>query len=93
MVQHPDVSVPAECNDGVAPPPSAAHPEAKPGYLCAFRGFFETEIDTRLEVTVKPFPGGGTGSGTTGAVLVIDSESAPQNSGYGTWAVTGALGS
>ncbi len=86
MVQHPGVSVPAECENGAAPA-SADHPEAQPGYLCVFRGFFETEEETHLGGTRTP-SNTGAGASTVGAVLGLVSEVASENRGSGTWAVT-----
>lgn len=79
---------PAECNDGVAPPPSVEHPEAKPGYLCLFVEAFAADAS---ESTVEIFSpsGGGAGAGATGALLKIEDEAGANNRGFGTWAVTG----
>jgi Collagen triple helix repeat (20 copies) len=85
-------TVPSQCDDGVTPSPSAAHPEAKPGYLCVW-GQFETEAETYLNVFRKPAEGtiGSLGASTTGALAEIFYEGGGVNRGSGTFAVTGAL--
>ena len=95
-VNEPKASVPAECNDGVAPPPSVSHPEAKPGYLCVFRGAFASEPEfTRPYMERAEKPQGfsfGAGAAVTGVVVNVVYEESGLNHGAGTWAVTGALG-
>ncbi len=82
-------TVPSQCDDGVAPPPSAAHPEAKAGYLCVW-GHFETEAETFFQGFRKPSDGG-LGASTTGALVEPFYEGGGTNRGSGTFAVTGAL--
>lgn len=84
-------TVPSQCEDGEAPPASASHPEAKPGFLCAW-GRFDTEAETELEAFRKPGVAG-FGASTTGAGLGINYEGVGSNHGLGTFAVTGALAS
>jgi hypothetical protein len=75
--------VPAACDNGVAPAPSAANPEADPGQLCVFleqevTGFISKNSSFGLEQ----------GAGRAGALIVNFSDNEPIS---GTWAVTGAL--
>jgi hypothetical protein len=79
----------AECNDGVAPEPSAAHPEAKPGYLCIFEGSFAAGGEM---TSIYKASGTSTsvGASTAGAVLEVFTE-AGEDHGNGTWAVTAPL--
>jgi hypothetical protein len=86
----PEPTAEANCNDGVAPAPSASHPEAKPGYLCVFKGHFETESESYMSAINKSGVEA-SGASTAGAVLTVLSEGAVENHGSGTWAVTGAL--
>lgn len=83
-----------ECDNGVGPAPSAANPEADPGFLCVFAidpdgggaeaGFSPTFIK-------KAAVGGGItqiGASTSGAALEVFGGTADAE-GRGTWAVTG----
>jgi hypothetical protein len=76
---------PAGCDNGSAPPPSSANPEADPGFLCIYEGWF-TE-PTELTGIFKPEPGFVGGSGKTGAILIVNS-GANATDGGGTFAVT-----
>ncbi|HET7591031.1 MAG TPA: hypothetical protein VFK14_12725 [Solirubrobacterales bacterium] len=84
-----------ECDDGVAPPPSASHPEAKPGYLCIFIGHVNSSESIALVEPASPRkPSDGTaGASTAGALLSFAwAGSEPEEVRVsGTWAVTGAL--
>lgn len=75
-----------ECNDGVAPPPSSANPEADPGQLCVF---LEQEIEEISAIFVAKdlsSAPGTEGAGKPGAFVI---NFASEESLSGAWAVTG----
>jgi hypothetical protein len=77
-------TVPAQCDDGVVPNASAAHPEADPGYLCVFRAGPRQEIGG--ENIWKAANSSEHGASTAGAILELFNESS-DNHANGTWAV------
>jgi predicted lipoprotein with Yx(FWY)xxD motif len=80
--------VPANCNDGVEPPPSVTHPEAKIGYLCVFRApGTEVHVESIQNITES-----GSGASTTGAILNLFNEGSGAFRASGTFAVTGGIG-
>jgi len=89
LVQHPAVSFPAECQFRCQP--ASRHPEAKPGFLCVFRGFLRLKRSA-ARTTSKPFTGGGSGVRDHGDDSECGSEVAPENRAVGTWAVTWTIG-
>ncbi|MEX0973517.1 MAG: hypothetical protein WDZ46_09720 [Solirubrobacterales bacterium] len=85
--------VPAACDDGVAPAPSAANPEADPGKLCVFAGFFGGEADFYTELGSAVWKAGEPpqgGASPAGAVVAVEMTAAGEF-GYGTYAVTAPL--
>ncbi|HEX5610071.1 MAG TPA: hypothetical protein VFX45_08270 [Solirubrobacterales bacterium] len=81
---------PAECDNGSGEAPSAANPEADPGFLCVFVASFEN--GGSAGAVSDPLTGG-SGAAKTGAVLFIGTTgglepSAPPDTGIGTFAVT-----
>lgn len=72
-------TVPAACDDGKAPAPSPAKPEADPGNLCVF---VESELEALIFKTGTPLTEAG--AGRTGAQLA----SFEAKTTTGTWAVT-----
>lgn len=42
------------CDDGVSPAASAENPEADPGFLCVFVGFFESGVEGEIAKVLKP---------------------------------------
>jgi len=81
FVQEEDIlqeEVPEECDNGVAPAPSANNPEADAGYFCAFPGFSGGPADASI-INVGLFEAG---AATYGAII-------SKNDGAGgSWAVT-----
>jgi hypothetical protein len=80
--------IPEECTDGDAPVPSAANPEADPGYLCVFIVAIEPKGEIAGGGIVDPATFA-SGAGTTGAALLLNEGEGP-GFALGTWAVTGA---
>lgn len=74
------------CDDGTSPAPSAANPEADPGYLCVFTAQFSAGGGV-LGIFAAGSAGFEGGTSTSGAFLFL--ESAGADAGYGTFAVTG----
>lgn len=72
----------AECDNGTGEAPSAANPEADPGYLCVFQGAFG-----QPEPEIQPLSAfGSSGADKTGALVFA--ETGFFGKAYGTWAVT-----
>jgi hypothetical protein len=85
-------AIPAACDDGVAPSPSVANPEAKNGHLCVFQGYTEGEGVFEIFKQVLPGPPPVTqGANQAGAFLLINNTTTPSGPLYmtGTYAVTG----
>lgn len=78
-------SVPAECNNGSGDAPSAANPEADPGFLCVFAGKFENGGKIVAGGVIDPVSGE-SGAGRSGAGVLISSSGF--DFGMGTFAVT-----
>jgi hypothetical protein len=76
------------CNDGSGTTPSVSHPEAKPGFLCVFRGpGTELTIENIRNVTETAL-----GASTTGAVMELFNQGSGAFRASGSFAVTGELG-
>jgi hypothetical protein len=82
-------TVPAECDDGVAPAASAFHPEADPGYLCVYVALDEAGVGAPNFILKGG--GNGIGAGTMGAMLIRapSGTTEPAQQYRGTFAVTG----
>ncbi len=78
IVVPPTGAVPGECDDGVSPAASVAHPEADSGFLCVFQNEF-----SEGSVNVSNPASGEEGASAAGALI------GDQEFGEGTWAVTG----
>lgn len=78
-------SIPGECNDGSGSAPSAANPEADPGFLCVFVGIFENGGKIVAGGLIDPVTGE-SGAGKTGAGVMVGSSGF--DFGMGTFAVT-----
>jgi collagen triple helix repeat protein len=82
---------PASCDNGVAPPPSPANPEADSGHLCVYAGTGSIANDglAVFKPSLDDFTG--VGASTTGAILLAGDAVTGGGIGYfaGTWAVTG----
>jgi hypothetical protein len=78
---------PAECDDGKGTAPSAANPEADPGFLCVYVGVKEGTLPEFTFIDPATF---GAGASATGTIL-WDGGSGIANLVFatGTWAVTG----
>jgi hypothetical protein len=78
-------SVPGECNNGSGAAPSAANPEAAPGFLCVFAGQFDAGGKIGAGGILNPSTGE-SGGGISGAAVLL--QSAAEDFGKGTFAVT-----
>jgi len=77
---------PAECDNGTAPAPSAANPEADPGYLCVYPVAFEPSGEILVGGIINPTTFS-SGAGAVGAALLFGGGAAG-GFGLGTYAVT-----
>jgi Collagen triple helix repeat (20 copies) len=78
---------PAECDDGVAPAPSPANPEADPEFLCVFLASSFLEATLSIAVIVNS-AGTAQGASVQGSAVEVTS-SEGTDLVWGTWAVTG----
>jgi hypothetical protein len=74
------------CDNEEGQAPSAENPEADPGFLCVFVGFFENG-EGEVEAVLKPGEHGA-GFGKSGAILKLETASVTAELGTGTYAVT-----
>lgn len=77
-------TVPAECDNGVAPAPSPANPEADGGHLCVFVGFDPVATGAPSVFKAQTL---GPGASKTGAIVSRGGGTATAPY-WGTWAVT-----
>lgn len=90
---NPGGTPPAECNDGAGAAPSAANPEADPGYLCVYAHAFTNAAFFDLfgdPFGVQKVAGAGVGASKTGAVIAISAAASGLVHAQGTFAVTAA---
>jgi hypothetical protein len=81
--------VPASCDDGVAPAPSASHPEADPNTLCVFTGFNTGAGSASVGGILAPDQAFGAGAASTGAIVLYGTSTGAEGAfAWGTFAVT-----
>jgi hypothetical protein len=86
----PGDTVPSECTDEDAAPPSPQNPEADSGRLCIFISKMSNPLPGEFGETIVPSPAGGTGgfgASTAGSILGVFTTA--EEEVWGTFAVTG----